>query len=183
MADNEMAANVRGGALVGGGFGGIIGAVLGWILASTLVPVPVIGPVVGQGVLSTALVAMIAGVAAGALLGALAGVFSRNGARDYVPVPTAPASVHAAPLAMSTAGDAELDMESAEFASTSTYVAPLVADAPLVPTFEVPDQPVADVPVDAEAAVEPQVTEGTPVLRVRRRRQISPPDSDNQPKE
>jgi hypothetical protein len=173
MVDNDMVANVRGGALVGAGFGGIIGAVIGWILASTLVPVPVIGPVVGQGVLSTALVAMLAGVAAGALLGALVGVFSRSDARDYAPVPPTIESAPAAPLPTHPVRDVGLNGESTVLPST-------VIDTPSVPTFEVADQLGADVPVDGQTAIEPQASSGTPVLRVRRRRQ-PPPDSENKP--
>lgn len=182
MADNDMAANVRGGALVGAGFGGIIGAVIGWILASALVPVPVIGPVVGQGVLSTALVAMLAGVAAGALLGALAGAFSRPGGRDYAPAPPAAEPVPAIPLPFAPVSDTEPDAERQMFPTTAAQVAPAVTDSPSAPTFEVVDQPGAGVPVDGQAAIGPQASAGTPVLRVRRRRQL-PPDPENKPVE
>ena len=177
MADNDMAANVRGGALVGAGFGGIIGAVIGWVLASTLVPVPVIGPVVGQGVLSTALVAMVAGAAGGALLGALAGVFSSAGSRDYAPV-----SLAAAPLPISQVTDAPVDAETPVFQPVATDIAPAVTDVPLVPTFEVAAEPDEGVPPSQQAAIEPQPSAGTPVLRVRRRRQL-PPDPENKPEE
>lgn len=178
MADNDMAANVRGGALVGAGFGGIIGAVIGWILASTLVPVPVIGPVVGQGVLSTALVALLAGATAGALIGALAGVFSRDGARDYAPVPLATEPVSATPLPVVPVRDTEPGVESPVLPTT----APTVTDIPSTPTFEVVDQPAAYIPVDGQSVTEPQGSAGTPVLRVRRRRQL-PPDPENKPLE
>jgi hypothetical protein len=182
MADNNMVANVRGGALVGGGFGGIIGAVIGWILASTLVPVPVIGPVVGQGVLSTALVALLAGVAGGALLGALVGVFSRDGARDYAPVASSLQSVPATPLPIAPVRDAELDTATPVFPPTATDVALVATDSPLAPTFEVVDQPVADAPADGQSEIEPQANAGTPVLRVRRRRQ-PPPIPENKPED
>jgi len=182
MADNDMVANVRGGALVGAGFGGIIGAVVGWILASSLVPVPVIGPVVGQGVLSTALVAMVAGVAGGALLGALAGVFSRAGGRDYAPVPSVVEPASAAPLPISPPTDAQVDSETLVFQPIATGVAPAVTDVPLVPTFEVAAEPDGGVPGSEQAAIEPQASAGTPVLRVRRRRQ-PPPDAENKPEE
>ncbi len=178
MVDNDMVANVRGGALVGAGFGGIIGALIGWILASTLVPVPVIGPVVGQGVLSTALVAMLAGVAGGALLGALAGVFSRAGGRDYVPVPSASESVPVTPLPTSPIRDTELVAESPVLLPTVTGDAPAVTGLPLAPTIEIAAEPGAGISVDGQAAIEPQPSAGTPVLRVRRRRQL-PPDPDN----
>jgi hypothetical protein len=180
MADNDMAANVRGGALVGAGFGGIIGAVIGWILASTLVPVPVIGPVVGQGVLSTALVAMLAGAAAGALLGALAGAFSRPGNRDYAPVPLATEPAPGTPLPVVPVRDTEPNVESHMFPTTASQVAPTVTDIPSAPTFEVVNQPAANIPVDSQSATEPQAIAGTPVLRVRRRRQL-PPDPENKP--
>ena len=182
MADNDMAASVRGGALVGAGFGGIIGAVIGWILASTLVPVPVIGPVVGQGVLSTALVAMLAGVAGGALIGALAGVFSRDIGHDHAPVPSVAKSVPATALPIFPVADAELDVEHSVFPSTATDIAPAVTDVHLAPTFEVADQAGADVPVDSQPTGEPPASAGTPVLRVRRRRQ-PPPDSQAKPEE
>jgi hypothetical protein len=182
MADNDMVANVRGGALVGAGFGGIIGAVVGWILASTLVPVPVIGPVVGQGVLSTAIVAMVAGAAGGALLGALAGVFSRAGRRDYAPVPSVVEPASAAPLPIFPVMDAQVDAENPAFRPIATDIAPAVTDVPLAPTFEIAAEPDEGVPPSQQAAIEPQASAGTPVLRVRRRRQ-PPPDAENKPEE
>jgi hypothetical protein len=173
MADNDMMANVRGGALVGAGFGGMIGAVIGWIMGASMVAVPVIGPVVGQGVLSTALVALVAGAAGGALIGALAGVFSQGSSVVSATVQAASAPVTAPLSPISPVQEGELEGENVVFPASGTDIAPVITVAQpeaAVPRGDEAEQGDAVAGAEEEeGAVEKQPGPGTPVLRVRRR--------------
>jgi hypothetical protein len=183
MADSDLVENVRGGALVGAGFGGVLGAVIGWIMASSLVPVPVIGPVVGQGVLSTAVVAALAGMTGGALLGALFGVFSHDGGPDLAPVQVASDSYSTAPVAARSVPEAAIEPDVAMLAHTGIVITPADTDAE-VESLQEPVVQAAPSVASSEEPLSPDspAVMGTPVLRVRRRRQVRP-ESDTTPDE